>query len=115
MVAADALHRACHLYQRRMVDGGIQGEQGIEERGGLLRGDASPALSGQQDVQDFHRPEGGHDGLFTGLEPVEHPQRHGRLLIGKAPGQGDGGIEHDAHGRASRRSSRRVMPPRERP
>jgi hypothetical protein len=62
------------------------------------------AIADQQDIQHLDRSEGGHQSLFSGREPVEHALGGGSLLTGKAPRQGQGGVEYDAYGRASSRS-----------
>src|SRR5208283_5108838 len=70
----------------------------------------------REDIEDFDRPERWYESLFAGLEPVEHVERHGRLFVGKAPGQGYRRVDNDPrHGRASWRNSRRLMPPSESP
>src|ERR1017187_2955259 len=116
MVAATDLHRSVQLLQRRVIESQIQDSQGVEKHSRLFCRYASPTLAHQQRVENLKCPERRHEGMFAGLEPVEHVHGHLCLFVGKAPRQSHRSIDDDAsHGRASWRNSRIVMPPSESP
>jgi len=70
MIAADGPSKSANLFQRRVVDDGIERSKIGEDRLRLSRRNAVSLLADQQYIQHLNAPKCRIDGLLTGPQPV---------------------------------------------